>query len=256
MSGPGVFLEELAWPEAEARFRAGRVVLVPIGALAKEHGHHLPLNTDWLVTRALAARVAAQLPVVVAPVVGFGYYPAFVNYAGSQHLQADTFIALMRDLLGNLIDHGVSRIAVLNGGVSTEAPLAIVLREVLERRGVRVAAAHIRELGRKGHALLQQRSGGHADEAETSILLALKPEAVRLHLAVEDYGGAAAAPATVFRRPITFSGQPGSGIDFSRTGAHGDPTLATAAKGEALLAEMTHELVEGLTLLWPEAMDL
>ena len=255
MRGPGAFLEELTWPEAAARFREGRVVLVPIGALAKEHGHHLPLNTDWLVARALAARVAAQLPVVVAPVIGFGYYPAFVEYPGSQHLKADTFIALVRELLDTLIDHGVTRIAVLNGGVSTEAPLAIALRDVLERRQVRVAAAHIRELGRKAHALMQQRLGGHADEAETSLMLAIRPEAVRLHLAAEDYGGELEEPATVFRRPVTFSGRRDRGIDFSRTGARGDPSLATAAKGEALLAEITYELIDGIKRLWPEALD-
>lgn len=253
MTGPGAFLEDLTWLEAETWFRQGRVVLLPIGAAAKEHGHHLPLGTDWTVTRALAARVAAQLPVLVAPVVGFGYYPAFVNYPGSQHLKAETFIALLRDLMDNLIDHGVTRIAVLNGGVSTEAPLAIAIRDILERRGVRVAAAHIRELGHKAHALLQQKRGGHADEAETAMMLAIKPAAVRLHLAVQDYGAEPAA--TVFRRPVTLSGKPDSGIDFSRTGAHGDPTLATAAKGEVLLAEMTYELVEGLKQLWPEALE-
>jgi creatinine amidohydrolase len=250
----GAFLEELTWPEAEAWFKAGRVVLVPIGAAAKEHGHHLPLNTDWTVTRALAERVATQLPVLVAPVVGFGYYPAFVNYPGSQHLQAETFMALLRDLIGNLIDHGVTRIAVLNGGVSTEAPLALVLREILARRQVRVAAAHIRELGRKARGALQQRAGGHADEAETSIMLALKPGAVRMDRAVTDYGGATEEAATVFRRPVTFSGKPDSGIDRSLTGAQGDPTLATAAKGEALLAAMGRELVDGLRHLWPDAV--
>lgn len=250
---PGAFLEELTWLEAEGWFRAGRIVLVPIGAAAKEHGHHLPLNTDWTVTRALAERVAARLPVLVAPVVGFGYYPAFTNYPGSQHLRAETFIALMQDLLGNLIDHGVTRIAVLNGGVSTEAPLAIAVRDILEQRKVRVASAHIRELGRKAHGLLQQSSGGHADEAETSIMLALKPHAVRMALAAPDYGGDTRGPATVFRQPVTLSGAADSGIDFSRSGATGDPSLANSAKGEALLAAMTDELVEGLQLLWPEA---
>ena len=170
MSRPGCFLRHLTWPEVESLFRAGRVVLLPVGAAAKEHGPHLPLNTDWVVIRALAERVAARLPVVVAPVVGFGYYPAFVNYPGSQHLSAPTFMALVREFLGNLVDHGVSRIAVLNGGVSTEAPLAIIAREIWEQRQVRVATAHIRELGPAARGGLRQRSGGHADEAKTSIM--------------------------------------------------------------------------------------
>ena len=92
---PGVFLEALTWPEAKARFDADAVVVVPIGAAAKEHGPHLPLNTDHLVARALAEGVAAALPVVIAPIVGFGYYPAFVRYPGSQHLAAETFMALL-----------------------------------------------------------------------------------------------------------------------------------------------------------------
>ncbi len=75
----GVFLEDLAWPDAAARFAAGAVVVMPIGAIAKEHGPHLPLKTDFLIARELARRVALELPVVVAPVVSFGYYPAFVD---------------------------------------------------------------------------------------------------------------------------------------------------------------------------------
>ena len=85
-------------------------------------------------------------------------------------------------------------------------------------------------------------------------MLALEPAAVRLDRAVEDYGGDAGTPATVFRRPITFSGDPASGTDYSRTGAHGDPTLASAATGAVLLAAMSAELLNGLQRLRPEAM--
>src|SRR5262245_1907977 len=115
----GVWLEDLTWSEAAAKLKAGWPVVIPIGARAKEHGHHLPLKTDYLLAREFGRRIAEALPVVVAPVVDFGYYPAFVNYPGSQHLRADTFVALLTDLIGNFIDHGVSRIAVVNTGVST-----------------------------------------------------------------------------------------------------------------------------------------
>ena len=52
----GVCLEELNWLEAMAKFEAGAVVVIPIGAIAKEHGPHLPLDTGWLIARELAAR--------------------------------------------------------------------------------------------------------------------------------------------------------------------------------------------------------
>ena len=56
----GVWLETLTWPEAKARIDAGAPVIIPIGAVSKEHGHHLPLNTDFLTARELANRVAAE----------------------------------------------------------------------------------------------------------------------------------------------------------------------------------------------------
>src|SRR3954467_1639928 len=103
----GVWLEDLTWQEAKARFDAGALVIVPVGAASKAHGPHLPLKTDALTARALAQRLIEQLPVVAAPVVGFGFYPAFTGFAGSQHLGVDTFKALLRELIASLTAHGV-----------------------------------------------------------------------------------------------------------------------------------------------------
>ncbi len=100
---PGDYLAHLTWPEAKSRFDAEAIVVIPIGAQSKEHGHHLPLNTDFLLATELTARVVAELPVVAAPVVSFGCYPAFRHYPGSQHLKAETFIALLRDLIEGFI---------------------------------------------------------------------------------------------------------------------------------------------------------
>jgi creatinine amidohydrolase len=247
----GVFLEDLAWPDAAARFAANPVVVVPVGALAKEHGPHLPLKTDWLVARELARRVALELPVVVAPVVGFGYYPAFVAYPGSQHLRAETFQAVLTDVFEGLIRHGVTRLAVINTGVSTEAPLRVVVRDLYARHRVRIAVADIRGLGRGTGTLLGQKLGGHGDELETSLVLAIDPGAVRMERAEPDYGNMLDAPATVFYQPTEFSSDPASGLDYSKTGVRGDPTLATAEKGQAILAAMARELVDGLRTLFP-----
>jgi creatinine amidohydrolase len=242
----GVWLSDLTWPEAKERFEAGAVVVVPIGAAAKEHGHHLPLKTDYLLARDLSERIMKELPVVVAPIVSFGYFPAFVAYPGSQHLRSETFLALLKDILSKLIRDGASNLAVVNTGVSTEPVLRIAVRDLYEETGVRVATADIRTLGQKAASQLEQKLGGHGDEAETAMVLAIEPDSVRMKKAVEDYGNALDAPETVFYQPTIFNGDPGSGIDYSETGVRGDPTLATAAKGEAILSEMARELVDGL----------
>ena len=113
--------------------------------------------------------------------------------------------------------------------------------------------ADIRSLGRAARRLLQQQAGGHADEHETSLMLAIDPDAVRLDRAEADYGNALDQPKNVFHRPVTFTGDPAAGADYSRTGAFGDPTLATVEKGRAFLDAMVEDLIDGLRASFPEA---
>ena len=247
----GEWLEDLTWPEAAERLKAGRHVIVPIGARAKEHGHHLPLNTDFRLARALCDGIAAELPVLIAPVVDFGYYPAFADYPGSQHLKAETFMALLEELIEPFIRDGARAISIVNTGVSTEGPVEIVVRNLQARHGVQIAVAHIRRLGLSANHLLGQKLGGHGDEHETSIILAIDPHAVRMDRARVDYGHALHEPSTVFYQPSRFSGDPGSGSNYSATGVRGDPTLATAEKGCIILATQIADLVEGLRKLDP-----
>jgi creatinine amidohydrolase len=242
----GNWIETLAWPAVAGHIASGWPVVVPIGARSKEHGHHLPMQTDYLLARALADGVAAELPVLIAPVVDFGYYPAFLRYPGSQHLSADTFIAVMRDVLGRFLDQGVQQLAVINTGVSTEGPVDIAARDMLAQRGVQVPVAHIRALGRTTRAQMAQKLGGHADEAETSIILAIAPDQVDMSKARTDYGNMLDEPPSIFVTPAQFRDDPASGSHHSATGVRGDPTLATPEKGRLILADMVSELVAGL----------
>jgi creatinine amidohydrolase len=243
-------MEDLTWPQVAEAFKSDVPVIVPIGAVSKEHGHHLPMKTDWLLARALAEGIAARLPVLIAPIVPFGYYPVFQSYPGSQHLSADTFVRLLTELLERLLDQGARRVAIFNTGVSTEGPIGLATRGILERRGIRIGVADIRRLGRTADHLLEQQTGSHADERETSILLAIAPELVRMELAKQDYGKDP-APG-VFATPTTMQSSDKHAADYSETGAFGDPTLASADKGRAFLVAMIGELVDGLAALFPE----
>jgi creatinine amidohydrolase len=218
----GAWLEDLTWPEAKARFEAGAVVVVPIGAAAKAHGPHLPLKTDALTARALAQQLIEALPVIAAPVVGFGFYPAFTAFAGSQHLSAATFKALLSELLGSLRGHGVRRIVILNTGVSTEKPIDEVVADADDS-----LVLHMRGLGAAAETLLDVPEGGHADERETSVMLALEPRSVRMD-------------------KLELEGP------FERTGATGDPRRATAFKGERILAARARDMINALQRRWPD----
>lgn len=251
----GQWLEDLTWPEAEDWMRREAVMLVPIGAASKEHGHHLPLCTDYLLARGICDRVLAELPVLAAPVISFGYYPAFRHYPGSQHLRPETFSALLRDVLDGFAAQGFGRLLVVNTGISTEPIVNVVLREIYEETGIRVRAAHISRLGRAADSLMEQELGGHGDEHETSLIQALAPDRIRPGKARQDYGTMRAQPETVFYQPTIFDPSPDSGLDYSATGVRGDPTLATPEKGEVSLKATVGDVIAGIRALWPEALS-
>ncbi len=248
----GVRLGDLTFPEAAEWIARDAPVVIPIGAAAKEHGHHLPLATDAIIAERLGEEVRARLPVVVAPVVGFGYYPAFHRYPGSQHLSSATYHALLTELIESFVRQGVRRIALINTGVSTEGTVENVCRDIYSAHGVRVAYSHIRVFGMTTRGDMEQALGGHADEHETSVMLAIDPARVHLDRAVPDYGNMREAPRSVFAQPVIFCDDPAAGPDYSARGARGDPTLATVEKGRRALDAMVGELVAGLVALYPD----
>jgi creatinine amidohydrolase/Fe(II)-dependent formamide hydrolase-like protein len=54
------------------------VLVIPLGARLKEHGYHLPLNNDWTMAEYFSKQVFASCPVLMAPTVEHGFYPAFM----------------------------------------------------------------------------------------------------------------------------------------------------------------------------------
>ena len=226
----GAWLERLAWPEAERLLQQDPVVVLPLGAAAKEHGPHLPLNNDALIAEWLAREVAARAAVLMAPLINASFYPAFVDYPGSITLTADTACDLVVESVCSLAAHGATRFYVLNTGVSTEGPLRRA-GERLEAEGLRYAFLRLGETGKRLPAdLLEQGWGTHADEHETSLMLHIAPEVVDMSKAVDD--GSDGAGRLLRER--------GDGI-YSPSGVYGQATLASADKGAVIAATLLEQ---------------
>jgi creatinine amidohydrolase len=224
-ASPGVLLEDLTWVEAEPILAAGPIVVLPLGAAAKEHGPHLRLDNDRRTVEYLASRLRERLPIVVAPTISYHHYPAFLEYPGSTSLRLETARDLVVDICRSLAPFGPRRFYVLNYGVSTVRALAPA-SEILAADGLLLRYTVLSEiLGPIEDPLLQQEEGTHADEGETSLMLAIAPERVALERAARDIHPGR-APLT--RRPDG----PGR---YSPSGIYGDATLATRAKGEVIL---------------------
>src|SRR5437016_13447832 len=121
------FIEQMRWDEVARRIARGAAAILPIGAAAKQHGLHLPLNTDRIQAEWLSARLAEHIDALVWPTLTYGHYPAFVEYAGSTSLSAATFEAVVAEIAPEIVRHGCRALFVLDTGISTRAPVGRAL---------------------------------------------------------------------------------------------------------------------------------
>jgi creatinine amidohydrolase len=246
----GVLLEDLTWEAAEKLLTPDAVVVIPIGAEAKEHGPHLKLGTDWTMAEYLKRRVIERSRVIVAPTVNYHYYPAFVEYPGSTTLRLETARDVTIDICRSLARFGPRRFYALNTGVSTLRALTPAA-EALAADGITLRFTNILTAAEAAEASVRKQEGGtHADEIETSMMLYIDPASVNMRKAVKDYHPD--APGGLTRDPK------GSGT-YSPTGVFGDPTLATREKGrvvvEALVAAILGEIEQLRAAADPKAQS-
>ena len=231
----GILLEDLTWLEAEKVLTPGTVVVIALGAAAKEHGPHLKLKNDWLMAEYLKKRVLEAADVVVAPTITYHHYPAFIHYPGSTNLSAETARDVTVQIVKSLAAYGPRRFYIVNTGVSTVGPLQQA-QELLAKDSIRMAFTNLGVVLRDVEKEVSKQEGGtHADEIETSMMLYIAPSTVDMTKAVRDYHPNGGRPLV---RDSTMKGT------YSPTGTWGDPTLATRAKGERVV----EALVAGILL--------
>lgn len=219
---------------AEANF-AGRdeiLAVLPIGAV-EQHSRHLPLGTDALIAEMIAAAVEQRLEsrVVLLPTVSVGASDHHLSMAGTVSIGT---LAIAQAVAGQCLSlaqsSGIRRFLIVNGHGGNQPAARLALETIrassdsVHAFAVDYWAPMFAELDAAG--ILRPSAMGHADLIETSILLATRPELVRMELALEDaYQDALPDYATTTR------GIP----ERTLHGGVGDPTGATAAMGKQFL---------------------
>jgi mycofactocin precursor peptide peptidase len=197
------------------------VLAVPFGA-TEQHGPHLPLSTDTDIALALCQRIAAARDdVIVAPSVAYGSSGEHAGFPGTLSIGQDALELLALEL-GRSATASFDHVLFVCAHGGNEAPL---------RRAVDKLRTESRDVVLH---LPSWRGDPHAGRPETSLLLALHPELVDMHLAVAGD-----------RRPLRELWEElvaGGVLAVSRNGVLGDPVGASASEGEALLDELTETL--------------
>jgi creatinine amidohydrolase len=252
---PGKYrYEEFTWPEIREAAAQNRVAVLPVGTV-EQHGPHLPLITDVLTAAEMSRLAVERAPeqAVLLPPVYYSFNEHHLDFPGTIAVEGQTVIDYVTGIGRSLAHHGFRKILLVNGHGSNIPYLDIAARNITNRTESVCAMAPWWNLIPK--ALFQELResdypGGmaHGCELETSVLLYLRPDLVQLEKAERDISF---QPGEFFfwdlqtPSPIFFQEWFSR---YSRTGAVGDPTKATAEKGRRFV----EAVVEGLAALIAE----
>ena len=245
-----MILSELTSPEI-ARIAPDTVAVLPLAAI-EQHGDHLPVMTDTAITAELARRIELALPetVAVLPVLWAGSSHHHLGFPGTLSISSETYVRVLCDLCESLIAAGFRRIFLLNGHGGNQTPFAEALYRLgLKHRNVWIAAQSYwilagRELAEQDFMETPRLS--HACEYETSMVLALREDLVRMDAARGDRADRGSA----FYDPLGYTPSRVATFEtfdqLSPNGALGSPELATAEKGRKLFDLITPVIVSFL----------
>lgn len=228
------------------------VLIVPIGSV-EQHGHHLPVSTDTILVDAVVSRTGEHLvesdddvPFLVTPTIWTGYSPHHMAFGGTLTAPFGTLLAVLTDIIESGLENGFDSALIVNGhggntpliaAATSEVGNAAPDREILSCTYFELAAQFINEVRDSDMGGI-----GHGGEFETSLMLHLRPDLVREDKANVTYRDEPYAHAS---REMFDSGSLSpyrSFAEMSETGELGDPTLASAEKGEELLVNLIAEL--------------
>lgn len=247
---PGRFFPYLTWQQVESLpDKANTLIIQPIGAV-EQHGPHLPLIVDCAIATAVVGKALYKLtpavPAYALPSLCYGKSNEHWTFPGTVTLSAKTLMSVLTEMAQSIYQAGFRKLVFINAHGGQPQVLEIVARDLRQRYsdfaifplsvwGAPHVAADI--VGEHEYA-----QGIHAGDVETSVMLSLLPEQVDMTKAVREFPAGFAEGSLLSlegRLPTAWTM-----ADLSQSGVVGDATVATAKKGEAILASLTEGWVK------------
>jgi creatinine amidohydrolase len=237
-------LEEMNAIQVKEHVNMKTIAILVIGS-CENHGDHLPFGSDFLVPFYLARSIAKKLKnVIVLPPIPYGLSIHHIDYQMTMSLSSETVVRVIEDLFTSLIRNGINRIVIINGHDGNIAPLELAARTIKDRYPETVIAcleSWWTLIGQKTKGLFQVWDGlGHAGEAETSAVLAIRSDLVEMQNAPEQTLPKLPSDIRIYWK---FN-------ELTNTGSTGAARKATIKKGRKLL-----RILESIVLSFVNDME-
>ncbi len=221
-------LARLTWPEARDAIRGARVALLPVGAI-EQHGPHLPLGTDDYIASHIARGAARRDDLLLLPGIRVGVSREHRQFWGTLAVSPAALREQAVDLARSLASHTLRRIVFVNGHGSNCGPLEDAARDLREEGVFAFVFNWWHSIDPMLRELFPDPTA-HAGSIETSLMLAIDPELVRTNR-LDEAGSVDRWGTYVEGVLVGFDA-----ADFTEPGNVGDPNLADAEKGKAVLS--------------------
>lgn len=246
---PQRFLPYLTWTDIDALpDRPNTVIVLPAGAI-EQHGPHLPCAVDSVVAAGVVGKAMSLLPddvpAYALPPITYGKSDEHLHFPGTITVSGEVLLQTAIEIGESIYRAGFRKLVIVNGHGGQPQPLEMAARELRLRHGdfvIIVRSAWSVPHDASAFPAHERQLAMHAGRGESSIMMALAPDAVRMERA-------AANIPEPFPCPTLSTGRPAAAWcarDFGESGVIGDPRGATRQEGEALL--------EALSTQWANAI--
>ena len=234
-------IEFMTRTEVEKHLDKSPIMILPVGS-TEQHGFHLPLGTDTILAKALAGRVAPKINSLIIPALYYGYSWVWHKIPGTITLEQEHFKTLLKDIIKSVETYGTKILIIINGHDANNQSIKYTVREMKYQSDMKILYffyPKFSEIYKKYCKSEIQNNLFHAEEFETSLMLAENNSLVDMSKAVKEYP----------EYPPLYSHTNEILGDISTSGVFGDATLAEKEKGLKMFEEFTDEICKAVNFL-------
>ena len=227
--------DELTGKELEEK--NPKIALLPIGS-TERHGDHLPLGTDSIVPEYIAEKVSEKISgSIVLPTIPYGVTISLSRFRGTINVGPEAFHLYVKEVLREVFRNGIELVVIINGHGGNVSTLNEVSKEVAYETGKHiVVVSWWSDVAQEDKANIF-RSPGHAGEDETSVVMAIRPDLVKMDYArdhIHPYPSLKIYSRKVDEKLLPFA-------------VNGNPLLASEEKGRKFLDAVIRDIVKAIT---------
>jgi len=237
------------WEEIDEYIKKDAIIVLPVGT-TEEHGRHLPVEADAIIARYFGEQLAVEsekngIPTLVLRTISYGFSMKIVRkWPGCPNIDPDAFTAYIYNIVDSLVEMGFKKVVMLDCHGNHDCLLRTVMRKIADKYNVFTMTLVPFDLCKDEYNRIKKDPAGdiHGGEYETSCILHIAPELVH----PEKYTDVDKITCnTPLRGPVSTWG-----LQQTKTGLFGDPTMASAKTGKQCLDYAVREGLKYMKLYY------